>query len=183
MSPYLETQYSQSPYFHNVIFRMKLEHDTLNIILNILQDRNHVYPYSVCLCFTLPPVCLLCQNHEVVVQPWTGTDPYLGSVSTFTTSNLVLMPHLFPSFFWVFLVLFSILTYSHHQPFIIVSLSCVALSTHLLSLSEVRPTLTFPAVATCQLPLPISVPCATFLRLMKFFVTVSPPPLSHLACF
>ena len=34
----LETQYSQSLYFYNVIVIMKLEHDTFKIILNICQD-------------------------------------------------------------------------------------------------------------------------------------------------
>ena len=45
--PSIETQYSQTPYFHNAIVIMKSEHDTFKIILNIFQDRNHVYPYSV----------------------------------------------------------------------------------------------------------------------------------------
>ena len=47
LSPSLETQYSQSPYFQNVIIIMKLEHDTFKMILNIFQDRNHFYLYSV----------------------------------------------------------------------------------------------------------------------------------------
>ena len=53
LSPSLETQYSQSLYFYNVIVIMKLEHDIFKIILNIFQVRNHVYPYSVCLCVTI----------------------------------------------------------------------------------------------------------------------------------
>ena len=42
-SHYHETQYSQSPYFHNVIVIMKLDNVKFKIILNIFQDRNHVY--------------------------------------------------------------------------------------------------------------------------------------------
>ena len=45
--PSLETQYSQSSYFRNVIVIIKFEHNTFKIILNIIQDRNNVYPYSV----------------------------------------------------------------------------------------------------------------------------------------
>ena len=53
LSPSLETQYIQSPYLHNVVVIMKLEHDTFKIILNIFQDNNRVYPYIVCLCVTI----------------------------------------------------------------------------------------------------------------------------------
>ena len=65
LSPSFENQYSQFLYFYNVIVIMKLEHDTFKIILNNFQDRNHVYPYSVCL-FT----------HIVCACAWQSTSPF-----------------------------------------------------------------------------------------------------------
>ena len=47
--PSLQTQYSQLPYFHNVIVIMKLEHDTFKIILNIFRVGT-MFTHILCSC-------------------------------------------------------------------------------------------------------------------------------------
>ena len=129
----------------------------------------------MCLCVILPPVRLVCPNYEVVVlQPQTGTTPYLGLVAIITPFIISLPPHLLQPFFWITLFLSSILP-PHPLVEKFLSPLYVSPSTHLLSWRKTLSTWTQSTAATHQtLPLD-SDPRATCLSLLPLPLSVRPP--------
>ena len=134
------------------------------------------------LCFQTS-VCAICPNHEVVVfQPWTGTDPYLGSIANYTFYYNPPAPPVSTNF-----CIFSFPPYVLSSSYQLCSSSqplSQALTPHRISYKKERSTWT--STATCQPPASATCLCAQ--RHVSIFAAFSdecatPPPLPPSACY
>ena len=122
----------------------------------------------------------VCPNCEVVIfQPQTATLPNLGPITIAT--NFISIPPELPEYtvFMDFYFTSYILSPTHQQPFIIVSLSMFAPSTHLLYWRKELPTWTSPGPGTRHPLTLVSDPCDACLRFPLCSVNVRPPLCFH----